>query len=252
MIIMIDGWFKLGNHWSKEFNAFICERPEKKKAKRVFNLEEVSGLNKLAVNDGGYYTNVEQTLNCFYLSPTLEHIQYYEDLITEALDTKGEYVDFVPYWDPIYIYQAIVINEPNFEGTFHTLRGVPFSFDLSIAPFKKNILGMNPVILDKQGSIYNPERYPSYPKIKIYGSGNVTISINGRETKFSDVTSDITIDSDPDVMETYREVDGVLVNEHRKLLSNQIYPYLDSGENRITWNSNVRKIVIEPRWQTKI
>ena len=53
-------------------------------------------------------------------------------------------------------------------------------------------------------------------------------------------------------METYREVDGVLVNEHRKLLSNQIYPYLDSGENRITWNSNVRKIVIEPRWQTKI
>ncbi|ENZ6655287.1 phage tail protein, partial [Enterococcus hirae] len=145
-----------------------------------------------------------------------------------------------------------VINEPNFEGTFHTLRGVPFSFDLSIAPFKKNILGMNPVILDKQGSIYNPERYPSYPKIKIYGSGNVTISINGRETKFSDVTSDITIDSDPDVMETYREVDGVLVNEHRKLLSNQIYPYLDSGENRITWNSNVRKIVIEPRWQTKI
>ena len=55
---MIDGWFKLGNHWSKEFNAFICERPEKKKAKRVFNLEEVSGLNKLAVNDGGYYTNV--------------------------------------------------------------------------------------------------------------------------------------------------------------------------------------------------
>ncbi|EOS7951017.1 phage tail protein, partial [Enterococcus hirae] len=232
--------------------AFICERPEKKKAKRVFNLEEVSGLNKLAVNDGGYYTNVEQTLNCFYLSPTLEHIQYYEDLITEALDTKGEYVDFVPYWDPIYIYQAIVINEPNFEGTFHTLRGVPFSFDLSIAPFKKNILGMNPVILDKQGSIYNPERYPSYPKIKIYGSGNATISINGRETKFSDVTSDITIDSDPDVMETYREVDGVLVNEHRKLLSNQIYPYLDSGENRITWNSNVRKIVIEPRWQTKI
>ena len=121
-----------------------------------------------------------------------------------------------------------------------------------IAPFKKNILGMNPVILEKQGSIYNPERYPSYPKIKIYGSGNVTISINGRETKFSNVTSDITIDSDPDVMETYREVDGVLVNEHKKLLSNQVYPYLDSGENRIIWNSNVKKIVIEPRWQTKI
>ncbi|WP_240190145.1 hypothetical protein [Enterococcus hirae] len=80
----------------------------------------------------------------------------------------------------------------------------------------------------------------------------MTISINGRETKCSNVTSDITIDSDPDVMETYREVDGVLVNEHKKLLSNQVYPYLDSGENRIIWNSNVKKIVIEPRWQTKI
>ncbi|WP_438844747.1 MULTISPECIES: phage tail protein [unclassified Enterococcus] len=249
---MRDGWFKLGNRWSEEFNAFICERPPKKKAKRMFTLEEVSGLNKLAVNDAGYYTNIEQTLNCFYLSPTLEHVQHYEDVITEALDTRGEYVDFVPYWDPSYVYQVIVINEPNFEGTFHTLRGVPFSFDLSIAPFKKNILGMNPIVLESQDSVYNPERYPAYPKIKIYGSGNLTVSINGRETKFSDVTSDIIIDSDPDVMETYREVDGILVNEHKKLLSNQIYPYFDAGENRITWSNNVKKIVVEPRWQTKV
>lgn len=166
--------------------------------------------------------------------------------------TKGEYVDFVAYWDPSYIYQAIVINEPNFEGTSQTLRGVPFSFDLSIAPFKKNVFGMHPIYLDKQGSIFNPERYISYPKIKIYGSGNITISINGRETKFSNVTSDIIIDSDPDVMETYREVDGILVNEHKKLLSNQMYPYLDAGENHITWSSNVKKISLEPRWQTKI
>ncbi|EGO9491176.1 phage tail protein, partial [Enterococcus faecalis] len=71
-------------------------------------------------------------------------------------------------------------------------------------------------------------------------------------TKFSNVTSDIIIDSDPDVMETYREVDGILVNEHKKLLSNQTYPYLDAGENHITWSSNVKKISLEPRWQTKI
>ncbi|WP_416692209.1 hypothetical protein [Enterococcus faecalis] len=37
---MLDGWFKLGNHWSKEFNAFITERPKKKKQKECLLLKK--------------------------------------------------------------------------------------------------------------------------------------------------------------------------------------------------------------------
>lgn len=82
----------------------------------MITLDEVSGVNKLVITDKGYYTNVEHTLECFYVSPDMHSIQFVEDLITSALDTRGEYVDFIPYYDPRYIYKAVVINNPTFQG----------------------------------------------------------------------------------------------------------------------------------------
>ncbi|EAC9858689.1 phage tail protein, partial [Listeria monocytogenes] len=79
---MMDGWFKLGEHWSEEFQMYLTGRPEKRKAQRIFTLDEVPGVNKLVSSDKGYYTNAEQTLECFYISPTLDSIQYVEDSIT--------------------------------------------------------------------------------------------------------------------------------------------------------------------------
>ena len=28
---MLDGWFKIGNHWSEEFQMFLTNPPEKRK-----------------------------------------------------------------------------------------------------------------------------------------------------------------------------------------------------------------------------
>lgn len=53
---MLDGWFKIGNHWSEEFQMFLTKPPEKKKAQRMITLDEVSGVNKLVITDKGYYT----------------------------------------------------------------------------------------------------------------------------------------------------------------------------------------------------
>lgn len=249
---MIDGWFKLGDHWSEEFQMFISSRPKKTKAKRMFSLDEVSGVNKLVISDKGYYTNAEQTIEAFYVSPNLESIQYIEDAITEALDTKGQYVDFIPYYDPAYIYSVVVINEPIFEGTSETLRGVPFSFDISVAPFKRRVGGDRSVSIYKPTSLYNPEKYSSNPKIKIYGKGDISLYINNRKTFLKDIEDIVIIDSDPDVMEVYKEDGDKIINLHSKFLSNQNFPYLDKGRNFISFEGNITLIEIEPRWQTKI
>ncbi|MGF2106939.1 phage tail protein [Lactococcus lactis] len=231
---------------------FLTKPPEKKKAQRMITLDEVSGVNKLVITDKGHYTNVEHTLECFYVSPDMHSIQFVEDLITSALDTRGEYVDFIPYYDPRYIYKAVVINNPTFSGNISGMRGVPFTFDVSFAPFKYRVGGERAIEFNKPQQLYNPERYESYPLIKIYGQGNISIFINNRETKVINVENTIIIDSNEDVMEVYKENNGDLINLHDKFVGNQNFPYLDSGMNQISWNGNVSKIEIEPRWQTKI
>ena len=249
---MLDGWFKIGNHWSEEFQMFLTKPPEKKKAQRMITLDEVSGVNKLVITDKGYYTNVEHTLECFYVSPDMHSIQFVEDLITSALDTRGEYVDFIPYYDPRYIYKVVVINNPTFSGNISAMRGVPFTFDVSFAPFKYRVGGERAIEFNKPQKIYNPERYESYPSIKVYGQGNISIFINNRETKLKNIENTIIIDSNEDVMEVYKENNGELINLHDNFVGSQNFPYLDSGMNQISWNGNVSKIEIEPRWQTKI
>ncbi|EAC9697734.1 phage tail protein, partial [Listeria monocytogenes] len=92
---------------------------------------------------------------------------------------------------------------------------------------------------------------PSDPKLKIYGNGNINIFINNRKTTFLNVENVIEIDSDPDVMEVFKEESGVLINQHQKFVR-QNFPILDPGFNDISWNGNVTKIELEPRWQTKI
>ncbi|MDT2909146.1 phage tail protein [Lactococcus lactis] len=218
----------------------------------MITLDEVSGVNKLVITDKGYYTNVEHTLECFYVSPDMHSIQFVEDLITSALDTRGEYVDFIPYYDPRYIYKAVVINNPTFSGNISGMRGVPFTFDVSFAPFKYRVGGERAIEFNKPQQLYNPERYESYPLIKIYGQGNISIFINNRETKVINVENTIIIDSNEDVMEVYKENNGELINLHDNFVGSQNFPYLDSGMNQISWNGNVSKIEIEPRWQTKI
>ena len=218
----------------------------------MITLDEVSGVNKLVITDKGYYTNVEHTLECFYVSPDMHSIQFVEDLITSALDTRGEYVDFIPYYDPRYIYKAVVINNPTFSGNISGMRGVPFTFDVSFAPFKYRVGGERAIEFNKPQQLYNPERYESYPSIKVYGQGNISIFINNRETKLKNIENTIIIDSNEDVMEVYKENNGELINLHDNFVGSQNFPYLDSGMNQISWNGNVSKIEIEPRWQTKI
>ncbi len=182
----------------------------------------------------------------------MHSIQFVEDLITSALDTRGEYVDFIPYYDPRYIYKVVVINNPTFSGNISAMRGVPFTFDVSFAPFKYRVGGERAIEFNKPQQLYNPERYESYPLIKIYGQGNISVFINNRETKLKNIENTIIIDSNEDIMEVYKENNGELINLHDNFVGSQNFPYLDSGMNQISWNGNVSKIEIEPRWQTKI
>lgn len=248
---MRPGVFELNKRVSSEFPCFIQHRPKKVKAQRVVDLTESTGVNGAIPFDKKYYKNALMDLDCFYLVSDIEEIQFIEDLITEWLDTRGQYVDFIAYWDPEYIYQVMVINDPEFSGTRNTKLGVPFSFSLSVKPFKLKIRGQDEIILTEPSEIYNPERYESDPEIKIIGNGDITVTINNENFECKDVKGHIIINSDPEIKEVYREVDGIPINENYKYRTRE-FPKLKPNKNNISFTGNVSQIEVKGRWQTKI
>ena len=80
----------------------------------------------------------------------------------------------------------------------------------------------------------------SEPYIKVYGTGDITISINDRPLKFKNVENYIEVDTE--LMNCFKDN----INQNNRMYSD--FPILNAGENTFTWVGNVIKIELEPRW----
>lgn len=239
------GQFRINGHDSEEFNVYMSERPQRASSGRVIELRERPGNNSLVV-DYAYHKNVEWQIKCYAKARSFEHLPFLEKEITWWLDT-GNYSDFIYFYDPHYIYQAIVTGEPNFTGTRKTGLMLPFEFTISLVPYKMSRTGLNWVSNEK--SLINIEKYPSKPKIQILGSGNITFWINDQKFELTNVGDEIIIDSK--LEESYRIVDGILEDQDHKTKFMD-FPILEKGQSNFRWTGNVKEFNIQPRWQTKI
>lgn len=239
------GQFRLNGRDSEEFNAYMRERPKRPAAGRVIELRERQG-NDSIVMDFNYYRNVEQTISCYAKANNLEEVPFLESEISYWLD-MGNYSEYCVYYDPHYIYQAIITSPPEFTGNRKNGYLVPFDFSISLRPFKLSRVGQFWVADTKV--LINIEKYPSKPKIHIYGWGDISFSINDKIYKLKNVEGEIIIDSM--IEESYKNNNGKIVPQDEKTLFRD-YPILDVDRNDINWTGNVKEIKILPRWWTKI
>lgn len=242
------GQFFINGHHSEEFNVFIQNRPVSTSAGRVIELREREGNDSIVI-DKGYYKNVTRKIECYYKAPTISDVQEWEDRITEWLD-MGSYSDFIVYYDPQYIYQAIVTDPPEFKGTRKTGNLVPFEFTVSLRPFKANRVGKITIKLEQNPfKIINTEKYSSKPLIKLAGSGDASFFVNDQEFKLKQLDRELVIDSL--VEESYRDLDGAL--EHQDHVTTFLdFPELSPGENIIRWDKNIKSVELVPRWWRKV
>lgn len=244
-MVFKPGQFKINGRTSQEFKAYMRSRPERISSGRVIELRE-RAANDSVVVDYNYYKNVEWSIKCGAKANSFEELVFLEDEIKFWLDMNN-YSDFEFQFDEQYIYQAIVVEPPRFTSTHKDGLWTHFDFKISIRPFKENRLGL--VWLNNVKKIFNMENYPSKPKIRIVGSGDISFWINDQKYELVNVGNEIIIDSR--LEESYRVVDGVLeVQDHKtKFLD---FPILPSGENNYRWSGKVTSFEILPRWCTKV
>jgi len=118
-----------------------------------------------------------------------------------------------------------------------------FRISFKVDPFFYLDSGQEIITITEKTKLINPGTYYAEPTIKIYGTGNITLSINSDFYEFRNVEDEITIDSNLQVV--YRDT----LNQSNKFYSKD-YPLFNTGEINITWEGNVDKIEIIPRWRS--
>lgn len=115
-----------------------------------------------------------------------------------------------------------------------------FSVTFTIEPFAYYSLNSK-LVLTNSTKIFNIGSYESEPYIKIYGSGNVTLNINDKETILKSINEYIEIDTE--IKETHKNYESM----NDKKVGD--YPVFKIGENSISWTGSVTRVEIEPRWR---
>lgn len=244
---MKRGEFIINNMYSGDLNSLIQERPNIPSAARKMRLRSIPGSSGDYIFDEAAYENVSFTLSCFTKGKTEEEVRDLKEAISAAFDT-GDYTELYMYSDPDNMYEVVVTSGPDFTPNGSTPLLLPYTVTLSAKPFK-SYLNNNLIEGDGPLTVHNPTQYASKPAIKVYGTGNLKLIVNGVEYPFQSIDEHVVIDSETE--NAYKETaNGIASRNHRMYTLD--FPTLDPGENTVSISGSATHYVIDPRWKKKL
>lgn len=222
---------RINDRLGRDYYVCMVDRPKIPTAKKKIEFIEVDGRENGALTKNKGYEDVEFTVEFNLLEdenikPLLRKIK--------AWIMRAKIVSFTDD----FVYRKIksveigdIENEIEEYGKFQvTFKSDPYEYSI-----EQPITITNPVTIMNQGTLH------SLPKLTIYGTGNITIQINGISFQVKDVNPFVIVDSD--LMECYYNTTPM----NDKMVGK--FPAFKEEENTISWTGNVSKIDIETRWR---
>ena len=225
----MDEVYFIFNNISSQDYLTIKTLPSIFKAQRDINLIEVEGRDGFLTQDLGSYRGVVKSVEC--IVKDLSQVDY----ICEWLDGSGGVIFSN---EPDKVYKAVIVNQIELIKLVKTYHS--FLVQFNCQPHKYSL--QNDIItLESTGTIYNSGSAIALPIIKLFGTGSITLTINGNIVNLTNVVDYVTIDSE--LIDCYKDT---------QLLNNSMtgeFPVLEVGNNNISWTGTVSKIEIKPNWR---
>lgn len=243
-------WINFKGIDSRDLNLYVRKKTAYDKAERDMTFVSVPGRSGDLIIDNGKFKNIniEYELSLFStqheeLSENENFFYSFED-VCRWLTEDSKYYKLYNSYEPLYYRMACLTKGISMDDQEHWSVG-KFGIKFNCKPFRYRIDGDEVQTITTQNTrLYNQEVYESLPHIKIFGTGNIYLHINGRQYNFLNVLGYVSCDSE--AMNVYKD----MVNKNNDYQANS-YPILEPGSNVISWSGNVSKIEIKPRWCTR-
>ena len=224
------------NICSEELGIIVVEGPPEVLAQEEYEEIIIEGRNGTLIENKGTFPNVEKS----FILTTIDLDQDI-DLMIEKIkmwlfnikDNKILYA--IP--NRYNIVKKVLIEE-DIKTTFEEYGD--FKIKFLCEPFYYDLLEKNITITEKGTKFYNKGDFNSNPKIVIYGTGDLQLTINDTTVQINNVDERVLLDS-----KLFLCLDKDNNNKSIDMIGN--FPTLDIGENTITWVGNITKLDISPR-----
>ena len=224
------------NICSEELGIIVVEGPPEVLAQEEYEEIIIEGRNGTLIENKGTFPNIEKS----FILTTIDLDQDI-DLMIEKIkmwlfnikDNKILYA--IP--NRYNIVKKVLIEE-DIKTTFEEYGD--FKIKFLCEPFYYNLLEKDITITEKGTKFYNKGDFNSNPKIVIYGTGDLQLTINDTTVQINNVDERVLLDS-----KLFLCLDKDNNNKSIDMIGN--FPTLDIGENTITWVGNITKLDISPR-----
>ena len=164
--------------------------------------------------------------------------------ISDWLNVAG-YKDLTLSWDSDFIYRSAFIETFEIASLMRQFGKVKLNFLTYPVKFYKQ--GRTTQALTNGVAINGLGNVNAKPIITLVGSGDCTLTINGRKTKLRAVQNTITLD-----MQARQVFSGNLPAWDKVVRAPQYQmPYLDAGRNLISWDGDFT-VKMAPYWGVKL
>lgn len=242
---MRPGSFIIGGVNSESFGTLIQDRPLLEAPSRKVEWKSSHGTDGDIPFDEGAYNNTSMKLIL------VTSKGYTQGDVYNAIDTRGKYVEFIPYFDPEKIYRVMLNDKTEFESKFYYGGNFATATHLTIKPYKHLVGDHDKIFTTKSFNLTNPTKYVAQPIIKIRGEGDVDLKVNGIEFKIRGMSGEIVLDSLRYLAYAEGSTGSVLGNRNDKIYSRD-YPLLIPGVNRFEITGNVTRTIVEPGWRVLV
>lgn len=229
-------FFIYKNENSKNFNIKINKINNLNTPQVKFEQIDIPGKNGSIIYSDGKFEDFLLEVECS-LDGRLNDINELSRNIKKWLCTGLDYNKLIISNDPEYYYEACFCNKLDFEYVARKYRH--FLIYFLCKPFKRSIYGDISINITTPICLYN-DYLTSNPIIKVIGNGDITININNQKLILKGVEEYIEVDT-----ELYNCFKGS-ENQNNKMYSD--FPVLEEGKNNISWEGNVTRVEIIPRW----
>lgn len=227
-----EAWFKFKGIDSRDMGIRVTAMPETVRPERRMESITIAGRNGTLHTDEGVYDSYDRTMEC----AVIKRAKINE--IAAWLVGRGKMTFST---EPDKAYDVTISNKISITQMMRTFQ--KFMVTMDTQPFKYSVNDFGekqeltaPTTVFNKGTVY------SEPIITVFGSGDITLTVNGEDFPLYGVVESIIIDSER--MEVYKGT----ANQNSKF-GGERFPRLEVGENAIGWTGNVTKVEIEPKWR---
>ena len=224
-----------GKNSFSDYGVYISKRPSIPSPKRRITNVVIPGKSSSLRFDENTYEDITIAVEC----------SIKDDILPNKIDEIKEWLLAYGESDLVFSnqhnkkYIAQVVNVIDFTQVLKYIS--KFVIVFNCRPFKYEVES-NVIEMIAEGSVTNPGSIYSEPIIKIFGSGDINLTINSEVIKLKEVINHIILDS----------VQQNCYNEDIENLNSKMtgeFPKFEIGENNISWTGSVSKVEVIPNWR---